>query len=406
MVALALAASACGQADPQSPEVRSEAGLRSYAPPPGLSPEETVRSYVDALNGRDGIHFCGLIAPYIAGRFEIPGRDPEGVFRGRMGCAKLVSTFIGYIEDCCPPKFLRATVEELDVGRERRGLVAVRLRLDVLFEDTATHRRKTEPLADTVWVAHFRDGWRVAKMSALAHAASIGGIDESEDVSAAPDLATEGRRYASELREYRGQLRARRASYGPTGKLAACEGGVAVDDRGGDLADHASPASKTAPRAPQLDLRRLTVRSRDGSICLEYETAGPLEGPADFDFNLRDSPAGTGYIQVFHIELRADGSARVTSGEDDDDHPITVPARIGRDANRLTVVLDRASIDAGQPTPMSQGHAPLDRFVFQAGVTGSVAPGRELRDELGPPRSLLSYSYPAGEPCRLDDRVC
>lgn len=69
-------------------------------------------------------------------------------------------------------------------------------------------------------------------------------------------------------------------------------------------------------------------------------------------------------------------------------------------------MLDRASIDAGQPTPMSHGSPPLDRFVFQEGVTGSVAPGRELRDELGAPRSLLSYSYPAGQPCRLDAPAC
>jgi hypothetical protein len=45
-------------------------------------------------------------------------------------------------------------------------------------------------------------------------------------------------------------------------------------------------------------------------------------------------------------------------------------------------VLDRASFDAGEPTPTSTGDPPLRRFVFMAGVTGEVGDGRVLRDDL------------------------
>jgi hypothetical protein len=418
VLALALTLPACGQQDPASPGGESAAGsavagehpaagIRRYGPPPGLSPEQTVRGYVAALNGRDGSGFCGLVAPYISGHLELAGRDPEGLFRGRSGCPQIVSTFIGYIEDCCPPKYLHASVSELTVGPEQRDLVPVKMKLAVLEEDTATHRKKTEPLDDTVWLARFRGDWRIAKLSAVAQVASLRGDTQGEDVLAPPDLAAENRRFASELREYRKRLRARRASYAAAGQLADCSGGLVVKDDTGDLVDYRFPASKTPPPpAGQIDLRGVTVRSKNGLVCLEYETAAATKGPADFDFNLRDSAAGSGFIQLFHIELNPDGSTRVTSGEDDDGHPIPVPARVGLKGNRLTVLLDRASFDAGKPTPTSTGDPPLRQFVFMAGVTGEVGGGRVLRDDLGRSRPQLPYRYPDGKACELAAQGC
>jgi hypothetical protein len=382
-------------------------GIRNYAASAGLSPEQIVRGYVEALNKRAGRRFCGLVAPYISGRFEVAGRDPEGVFHGREGCPEIVSGFIGYIEDCCPPKFLSASVRELSIGSEQHGLVPVQLKLTIAQEDTATDRKKEQALDDTVWLARFRDGWRVAKLSAVAHAASLQGVAEGEDVLAPPDVAAETRRFARELEKYLKHLRTRRASYASAGKLADCSGGLVVKDDPDDLVDYRFPAPKTRPPlAGHLDLRSVTVRSRNGEVCLAYETAATAKGPADFDFNLRDSAAGTRFIQLFHIELRRDGSTRVTSGEDDDGHPIPVPARVGREGNRLTVVLDRASFATGKPSPTSTGRPPLAHFVFMAGVAGEVEGGRVLRDDLGRSRPQLQYGYPDGKVCGLASRKC
>lgn len=382
-------------------------GIRRYLPPAGLSAERTVRDYVEALNGRDGSRLCGLVAPYISGRFEVAGRDPEGVFQGRSGCPQVVSGLIGYIEDCCPPKFLHASVKELSVESERDDLVPVKLRLVVAQEATATHRRLEQPLEDTVWLARFRDRWQVAKLSAVARAASLSGDTEGEDVLAPPELASESGEFRRELETYRLHLRARRASYGSTRALADCTGGLVVPDRSDDLVDYRFPAPKTPPpRAGHLDLRGLTVRSKNGQICLAYKMDADIQGPADFDFNLRDSAAGTRFIQLFKIEVRRDGTTRVTSGQDDGRHPIPVPARVGRAGNRLTVVLDRASFAKGEPSPTSTGRPPLRRFVFMAGVAGEIGAGRVLRDDLGRSRPQLPYAYPTGKACELAAHHC
>jgi hypothetical protein len=166
------------------------------------------------------------------------------------------------------------------------------MKLAVVQEDTATHHKKTEPLADTIWLARFPGGWRVTKLSAVADAGSLEGDTEGEDVLAPPDVAAESRRFASELERYRDRLAARRASYGSPGKLADSSGGLVVNDRSADLVDYSFPAPKAPPpRAEHLDLRSVTVRSRRGVVCLAYETAASTKGPAAFDFNLRDSAA-------------------------------------------------------------------------------------------------------------------
>jgi hypothetical protein len=89
---------------------------------------------------------------------------------------------------------------------------------------------------------------------------------------------------------------------------------------------------------------------------------------------------------------------RVTSGRDDDGHTLSVPATIGRNANRLTLVVDRASFAAGRPFPGSPAPSrPLAQFKFWAGVKVELSEKRRFGDYLGPgpPKlPLLPRRYP------------
>lgn len=115
-----------------------------------------------------------------------------------------------------------------------------------------------------------------------------------------------------------------------------------------------------------------------------------MRRPLALTFVLRDGLAGTGFIQLFTVDLRADGSARVTSGEDDRRHPIPVPAAVAVDGAAASMVLDDASFAAGRPSPMSRSERPRGHFAFMASSTAPTGPRDAVRDDLG------TWSYPDG----------
>jgi hypothetical protein len=364
-----------------------------------LSPDEVVRAYVTALNNRDGRRFCGLVAPYISGRFDLAGRDPDSGLGKLSGCPKLVSAFIGYIEDCCPPEFQRAAIDHMASPVQQGHLT--RLDLDLTIHVKEDNRPTTMRLKDRVWLARVHGTWRVAKLSALARAASLAVSGDDQDPLSAPNVDAEQRKFESEMEAFEKRQREREASFKSTGNTANCSGGISISDPANDLVDYRFPAPKEPiPRTPRADLREVRLVSRGGSVCVRFETAGDVKGPMTFSFNLRDSASGSRFIQVFDVNLRANGTAQVTSGEDPNRHPLSVPAQVGIAGRRLALVLDHTSFERGEPSPISRGEPSLDRFAFIAHVQTPLGDDRVVNDDLGPSSPSYSYSYPAGRLCR------
>ena len=98
-----------------------------------LSPVGVVRAYVEAINERDGRRLCGLVAPYISGRFDLATREPDRSLRG--GCPRFVSGYIGYTEEAYQPKFKRAEVKGIDESGVQHGLLRVDAKVNVVFSE-------------------------------------------------------------------------------------------------------------------------------------------------------------------------------------------------------------------------------------------------------------------------------
>jgi hypothetical protein len=371
----------------------------------------TAEAYVEAIDERDGETFCDLMAPYITGTLELEFKDPDSNLSHVDSCGQFISGFIGYIEDCCPPEFVGASVKSAELGERRGRLQAVDLEIELeTTEDEVTAEgsqevARTQTLRDVVWLAEFDDEWRVAKLSAIAHAASLGftiGEDSTEeDPLAPPDLEAQVRAYAAAQAESEGVAEEREASYGKPGEPAACEG-LTIEDPAGDLDEYVQPApEEPPPETPQADLRAVELHAEDGGYCIRFTAAGPIEGPVTYGFNLRASASGQGFIQLFYADLRKDGLVRVTSGEDEEQHPIAVPGEIGLADNQLTLVLTPESIAAGEPTPSSTESRPTGPFAFGAFATATLGERRALHDDLGAREGPDYFAYPSGEPCGL-----
>jgi hypothetical protein len=142
------------------------------------------------------------------------------------------------------------------------------------------------------------------------------------------------------------------------------------------------------------------VHASEGRICVLFELAGDVRTDTEFKFSI-SSPdfdwGRSGFSQGFEVDLRSDGRARVTSGRDDHDRPIAVPAEVGRAGNRLLMGMDASSFASGHPYPGSAAVArPIDRFDLQASLVLRVSAHRQLYDGLGPasPAERPVYSYP------------
>ena len=131
--------------------------------------------------------------------------------------------------------------------------------------------------------------------------------------------------------------------------------------------------------------------------------AGDVAGPLELSFALSDwENAGQGFHQSFVVKLRKGGDVHVTSGEDEDRRPVVVPARVGIEGARLSLVLDRQSSERGSPGAASKGTAPLSRFVFQVSATAQLSKRRTLYDAFeGGPRGSpeTRFGYPGGRMC-------
>ena len=112
----------------------------------------------------------------------------------------------------------------------------------------------------------------------------------------------------------------------------------------------------------------------------------------------RTGPTAGTLLQHFELELRAHGTARVTSGMGDDGRPIPVPARIGVSGSQASMVLNRDSFARGQRDWDSKERPPLRKFGFSASAAAAVGEEKSVIDQLGP-ESSSTFRYPDGMPC-------
>jgi len=413
--ALLAALAGCGDgggSPEEAPPQRAVSQVRigEYAGFGDLDQAAVVRRYIDALNTRDGRAFCRAVVPWISGYYDLAtkDRDSELAHLGG-GCPRVVETFIGFVGDTGTERFVRVDVGDVKVAREgdlSRADVSGTLVVEFVNEND---RRAEREFHDVVWLRRTDGAWRVAKLSMAARTASLGvpGDSAEEDPLSRPDLERDRRAYLRELRRFQTYTRRREATYRVVGEPADCSGGAGVDDPSGDPVDYIHPAPDTPlPRKSNMDLRRVEV-NRDGSrICVAMTMWGDVRGPLTASFNMRDSMMGSRFIQVFDVEVRHDGTARVTSGKNDRERPISVPAEVGRDGPRLTLVLDEESFEAGRPIPATDPDEPPpeDAFAFMVSTEAPAGDRRLAHDDLGPNPSPTSFSYPGGGPCTLVDR--
>jgi hypothetical protein len=407
MAVVAVIAAGCGSgtSDSQASAPASPTDdWGSYPADTSLDERGAVEVYVEALNDRDGEAFCGVVAPWISGRFDIALSDPDAPFSKPLRCPEFVSGFIGYIEDCCPPKFLGAELAEIGELDRRGDLVGVPVTVNLHLEDSDGGRGTyTEPLEDVVWVTKDEDAWRIAKLSRVAAAASLvgGERDVIDQLTAPPDVADERTTYAQEVADAIGRRQGHEGAFGePTGSVS-CPRAKRVEDELTDVVDYRHPAPPTpTPQLPAADIQAVEVEASEGRICVVFEMAGNIQPDTTFEFAI-ESPdfdwGRAGFTQQFEIELRDDGRARVSSGRDDARRSVSVPADVGREGNRLRVVVDEASFATGRELPGSRVESkPLERFQFRADVTVEQSEERHLHDDLGPgpPEGVKRFPYP------------
>jgi hypothetical protein len=388
-------------ADPRQEE------LPSYPGEASLEPAEVARAYVEALDERDGERFCGLVAPYIAGRYDLATRDPDSLLRDMDGCPEVVSKYIGYIEDCCPPEFQGAEVERIG-GVEEHGelrMVRARVRLQLVENDVP----RTETLDAVVWVARLDGAWRVAKLEEVARAASLhmprlpdeGQVPGDEDAQAEPDVAMEERAYLAVVERERRRGAEREASYQPPGELSDCSGGASLADPEGDQYwSGAATKSGGPPRVPGGDLVGVDVAVEGETVCVRWRLAGTPEPPVALKY-IHRGPGASGFFQPFTVELREDGTARVTSFEDDDGRLIAVPAEVGGDGSSVSVVLSLEAFRAGQAEWRSRRDPPLQGFGFSTTTIAAAGESSSVLDDLGSAPSA-TFGYPDGGLCALE----
>jgi hypothetical protein len=373
-----------------------------YPGEPDLSPEEVARAYVEALDARDGERFCGLVAPYISGGYDIAVRDQDSALRSLRDCPGFVSAYIGYVEDCCPPEFKAAEVERLREGRphgELRGFdLVIRLHL------VENGEPRVERLADRVWLARLEGAWRVAKLSAVARAASLAmpHFDEpagaEEDPLAPPDLAEEQRLFAAAVEDFGRRAERRSASYRQLGRAADCSGGLSIDDEQADQEWNGAGPAEDPPHVPGGDITRVRVAVRGEEVCVRWDLAGSPEQGIFLSYGHREGPS-TG--QFFDVEVRDDGTARATSGDDDRGRPIPVPAEVGVGDAAVTLTLGPESFRAGQREWSNPEPPPLEDFGISASSLAKAGADRSVRDQLGL-ESSATFRYPDGRICRLE----
>jgi hypothetical protein len=332
---------------------------------PAGSPEDTARRYVASLNHKDGTRFCSLVAPYIAGEFdlgahELWGREEEKVEKKLKvdgGCALFVTAYTGYIDDP-GEQWTRADVLSAGPARREGKLMAVPLRLRHHYVDTNENTRSEKEEDEVVYLARFDGRWHVARLSVVAHHASLATSGDSTGATGPPDVKAEQARYDA-LKAKTGDREAReRDAYAqPSGKVG-CEGREGrITDPAGDLEDQGQGNRNPHPDAPEADLRSATIVPTTDRFCVTVELGSAPSGELALSLRVRNHSApgsddGTPeFLATVTAERRDDGKWRVSSGKNDDGHPRLIPGAVSEDGARVSFAVERSDVQYADQLP-------------------------------------------------------
>jgi hypothetical protein len=338
---------------------------RTPAPTPTVAaaqnaPRSLVREYVAALNERNTVQFCRLLAPWVQAR--VGAAIKEGFASGSEAQTpetKLCpqgARFIGYAGDTASREWVRADIVSLSAPRAAGDLVVFDMTVRDRFKRTSVANPSGSVPLDTVqrdrvYVVQIAGEWRIAKLSAVADAATIGLVDRTPAL-APPDLARERawyrRRLATDAR-YAHQARDTAAGgYTDCSTVAPVK---AVGDGAGDLTSNIAVTASgrvRVPARPGADLRRVAVARSAGTLCADFEAAGAITAPVVMTIILRQPGHGDSGA-LLKIDAVVQGARnRVVSlsypGVDESPGKGAVDGRIGTSGSRLSLVLTRDQV--------------------------------------------------------------
>jgi hypothetical protein len=198
-----------------------------------------------------------------------------------------------------------------------------------------------------------------------------------------PDLEAERRAFAAQVDRFRGLRSEHEESYAEPGEARSCDGGISVDDPEGDQGWNGGGSGQVRA-VPAGDLAGVDVELEGDSVCVRWRLWGKPDGALALSYNHRNGPSDG---QGFDIEIRSDGMARATSGEDDEGRRIPVRAEIGIDDAAVSAVLT--------PDPRPPGN-----IGFSAAVFASAGDHESVSDYLGGSPST-TFRYSDGGECLL-----
>lgn len=334
LLLLAAAASGCGHRGAAAAPASGITPIR--ADPAGAA--DTARAYVRALDKRDRSGFCKLLAPWVKARVgRLVKFDKGSAVDATPDAALCVKAagFIGYYGENAEQRW--AGVDLLRVSRAHLEgeLAVVDIRVRNHYESTPYDIHHTphpdRVQRDRVYLVSWKGRWVVAKLSAVAHSASIGFVDTTDPL-APPDVAAERKQYENELdTSHAAQQRDRDTADHDYTECSSIGPEKSIDDPAGDVSWHTD--------FPSIDLRRVSVATSDEKICFDFETDAPIKAPVAMIVDVRGPPRGLGGF-AFDSVLTGPGRAVVGlryPGASED----AMPAEVGISGNRMSTVVRR-----------------------------------------------------------------
>jgi hypothetical protein len=391
----------CDGGDSASDETATtvtDAEFGAYPADTSLNETEVVEAYVTAIDERDGETFCRLVASWISGRLDLAGTDPDESLSRPLRCPQVVPALTDFPWEN-RDRFKGMRIVRLGETEVDGDLASVPVTITTRWEKFVGGSYE-EQLDDVVWLTKEGGAWRVAKLGPVASVAALTD-DPEEELRARPDVEAERRAFEAEVAEARARRSALEASYREVEGSASCPNGrKAYPDGTDDVVDYRHPAPPTpTPQLPAADIEAVHVHATGGRICALFDMTGAVRTGSTFDFAIEsvDFEWGrSGFSQGFELELRDDNRARVTSGRDDERRPISVPALVGLEGDRLSLLVDTESFTTGRAFPGSVAPGlPLLQFRFRADVTVVLSEKRHLHDDLGPGSpNVERFAYP------------
>jgi hypothetical protein len=268
------------------------------------TPKQGLKTYVAALNARDGKTLCRLWTPDARARLT---RDP-------YPCWATATTLIDYGGDSGSPVFQRTELLKVgrtfERGREGVTFTAVPVTLHTYYLESK-YSDKHVTSEDQVTVAWFRktsDGWRIAGDPFFF---------SGQSAAVPPDpYAAQHAREAEELKKKQLRL-ARRRSLVEFRKVPPCPTpALVLHDRLGDVLQgppSAAPRGRARTRAAS-DIVRSSLALGERRACFSVKfQARPLTGPQQIRLGLSYTPVGSPAPRAY-VEFGVENDLPIADG--------------------------------------------------------------------------------------------